>query len=132
MSVRSRQRGFRVGLAVGAALLLAAGVVVPSAGAVVGRQVRGFDGSTIKVAGMGNQAQLGSAQFGAQARIKRFNDTNEMKGITIDYTGFADDKNDPATALNEARRLVTQEQIFALVGDVSTYHPYDFLAQNKV
>jgi ABC-type branched-subunit amino acid transport system substrate-binding protein len=114
------------------AFVMLASVVVATQVGSAGAQVRGFDGSTIKVASMGNQAQLGSAQVGTEARIQRFNETDELEGIQIEYAGFADDKNDPATALNEARRLVTQEQVFALVGDVSSYHPYDFLAQNKV
>jgi ABC-type branched-subunit amino acid transport system substrate-binding protein len=103
-----------------------------SAGASTSTQVRGFDGSTIKVAGLGIEAQTGNSQYGAQARIERFNDTNELEGVKIEYVGYADDKADPATALSEARRLVTQEQVFAVVGDTSQYNPYDFFAQNKV
>jgi ABC-type branched-subunit amino acid transport system substrate-binding protein len=95
-------------------------------------QVRGFDGETVKVAGLGIKQQLPKAEEGAQARIKRFNDTNEIKGIQIEYSELADDKQDPATALSEARRLVTQEQVFAIVGDVSANNPGEFFTQQKV
>ena len=45
---------------------------------------------------------------------------------------FADDNNDPATALAETRRLVTQEGIDAIVPDVSLATPSDFLAQQQI
>jgi ABC-type branched-subunit amino acid transport system substrate-binding protein len=115
------------------ALALLSGVWAASgAGATARSQVRGFDGSTIKVAGIGIASQTGNSQYGAQARIKRFNDDNEIKGIKFEYAGYADDKADPATALSEARRLVTQEQVFAIVGDTSQHNPYEFFVQNKV
>lgn len=95
-------------------------------------QVRGFDGSTITVAGMGIKAQLPLAETGAQARIKRFNDDNEIKGVKIKYAEFVSDNQDPATSLSEARRLVTQVGIFALVGDISLSNPGEYLTQEKV
>ena len=67
-----------------------------------------------------------------EARFKRFNDTNEIKGVKIKYAEFADDKQDPATALNEARRLVTQDQVFAIVGDVSQFNPVEYFTQQHV
>jgi ABC-type branched-subunit amino acid transport system substrate-binding protein len=101
-----------------------------SAGAA--RSVRGFDGTTINVAALGIVAQFPGVPLGVQARIKRFNDTNEIKGVKIKFAEFADDKMDPATALSEARRLVTQDQVFAIVGDVSQYNPVDYFAQQHV
>jgi branched-chain amino acid transport system substrate-binding protein len=94
--------------------------------------VRGFDGTTIKVASIGIKSQLPGVEVGAQARIKRFNDTNEVPGVKIEYLEFVDDKIDPATALSEARRLVTSENVFALVGDVSAVNPGDYFAQQEV
>ena len=111
------------------AVALAAGI--GSAGATRSA-VRGFDGSTITVAGLGLKSQLGGAETGAEARIKRFNDTNEIKGIKIKYTEFADDQRDPATTLSELRRLVTQDGVFAIVGDVSITNPADYYAQQHV
>ena len=82
-----------------------------------------LDGSTIKVAGSTNVANFPNAATGAKARFERFNDNNEIKGVEIEWTEFADDKEDAALALAEARRLVTQDGVFAIVGDVSPQNP---------
>ncbi|WP_214104212.1 ABC transporter substrate-binding protein [Acrocarpospora catenulata] len=94
--------------------------------------VRGFDGKTITVAGMGVKSQMPSAEWGAKARIERFNKDNELDGITIDYRAFVDDQANPATSLAEARRLVTSENIFAIVGNVSMTSPGRYYAQQEV
>jgi branched-chain amino acid transport system substrate-binding protein len=93
---------------------------------------RGFDGTTIKVAGIGSAANFAEADIGAQARFQRFNETDELEGIEIEYTEFADDRQDPAQATSEVRRLVTQEQVFALVPDLSAVNPGDYLNQQHV
>jgi len=126
------RRHFAAGLALAGLLAAAAApaAIVEQAGAA--HSVRGFDGTTIKVAGIGIQAQFGQDPIGAKARIKRFNDTNEIKGVKIDYVEFVDDKQDQATALSEARRLVTQDQVFAIVGDVSQFNPGDYFKQQHV
>lgn len=93
---------------------------------------RGFDGTTITVAGIGSANNFAEADVGAQARFKRANDTDELDGITIEYLEFADDKQDPATATSEARRLVTQEQVFALVPNLSAVNPGPYLSQQHV
>jgi ABC-type branched-subunit amino acid transport system substrate-binding protein len=97
-----------------------------------GGDVRGFDGTTIRVASIGIKSQLPGVEFGAQARIKRFNDTDEIPGVKIEYVEFVDDKLDPAIALSESRRLVTSENVFAIVGDVSANNPGDYFAQQGV
>jgi hypothetical protein len=112
------------------AILTAAFVTVGSAGA--SRSVRGFDGKTVTVAAFGIKQQLPGADLGSQARIERFNKDNEIKGIQINYQGMADDNNDPATAVSEARRLVTQVGVFAIVGDVSIHNPGAYFAQQHV
>jgi ABC-type branched-subunit amino acid transport system substrate-binding protein len=117
-------------LAMIVAVIVSGIAVAGTAGAA--RSVRGFDGSTITVAGFGIKSQLPTAESGAQARIKRFNDTNEIKGVKIKYAEFADDKQDTATALSEARRLVTQTQAFAIVGDVSQFNPKDYFTQQHM
>jgi hypothetical protein len=111
------------------AALVAAGTA-GTAGAT--GSVRGFDGSTVTVAAFGIKSQLPGADLGSQARIKRFNDTHEIKGIKIKYQGMADDNNDPATALSEARRLVAQVGVFAIIGDVSINNPGAYFAQQHV
>jgi branched-chain amino acid transport system substrate-binding protein len=93
---------------------------------------RGFDGTTIKVAGIGSAANFAEADVGAQARFQRFNESDELEGIEIEYTEFADDRQDPAQATSEVRRLVTQEQVFALVPDLSAVNPGDYLNQQHV
>jgi ABC-type branched-subunit amino acid transport system substrate-binding protein len=123
----------RAAIAVAAVIAVVGSVLLAgTAGATVKTQVRGFDGTTIKVGSLGYKATLATSQIGAEARIKRFNDDNEIKGVKLQYTGFEDDNSDPATALSSARKLVTQDQVFAIVGDTSTYNPKDFLAQQKV
>jgi ABC-type branched-subunit amino acid transport system substrate-binding protein len=123
----NRCRTVAVGIAV-----LALSVIAPAAGAATRRQVRGFDGTTIKVAGLGNLTQLPGSEVGARARVQRFNETDELKGVKVEMVAYADDKNDAATSLSEARRLVSQEQVFALVGNTSRVTPGDYLVQNKV
>jgi ABC-type branched-subunit amino acid transport system substrate-binding protein len=108
--------------------VVAALTVGASAGAT--RSVRGFDGSTITVASFGVAAQFANVPTGAQARIKRFNDDNEIKGVQIKWTEFADDKLSPDTALSEQRRLVTQTGVFAIVGDVSRLNGSYFQQQH--
>src|SRR5207245_5048046 len=119
--MRSSTHTHRLAAALVAALVLAASsvAVTSPAGARVTAQARGFDGTTITVGGLGNMATVGAAQVGAKARIERFNKTHEIKGVKIDYVGFEDDKGDPATALTQARKLVTQDRAFAIVGDSS-------------
>src|SRR5262245_53470086 len=65
----------------------------------------GFDGSTVTIAGYGIKQQLPGAEVGAKARVQQFNDTNEIKGVKIDFKEFADDGQSAATTLSEVRRL---------------------------
>ena len=129
-SVRNRRR-LVVGVAV-VALAACTSALVATSSAGAASSVRGFDGTTVTVAGLGIASQFGNDPIGAQARIKRFNDTNEIKGVKIKYAEFVDDKQDPATALSEARRLVTQDGVFAIVGDVSQFNPGDYFTQQQV
>jgi ABC-type branched-subunit amino acid transport system substrate-binding protein len=113
-----------------AVVVAVAAVGVPSASG--GSSVRGFDGKTLKTGGLGLASNFGGNDIGTKARFKRANDTNELKGITLEYVGFADDKADPATALSEARRLVTQEEVFAIVPDLSPVNPGEYLNAEHV
>jgi ABC-type branched-subunit amino acid transport system substrate-binding protein len=94
--------------------------------------VRGFDGTTIKVAGLGIKSQLPNTDIGAKARVGRFNNTNEIPGVKLDYVEFADDNQDRATALSEARRLVSQDKVLGIVGDVSSENPVAYFKQQHV
>lgn len=121
-------------LAVGLLLVVAlvGGVLFAGTAQAVKSAARGFDGTTVKIAGIGIGTNFGKADVGTQARVKRFNDDNEIKGVKISYVGFTDDKQEPATSLSEVRRLVTQEQVFALVPDLSSTNPGDYLKQQHV
>lgn len=94
--------------------------------------VRGFDGSTITVAGLGMTTQFPGADAGVRARVKRFNDTKEIPGITINYKEYANSGQDPATALSEARRVVSSDKAFAIVGDTSQNNPGPYFKQQQV
>ena len=107
-----------------AALLTPAGASAPAAVNI---------DKTINVAGIGlAKTYANDAPVGAQARLERANKNNEVKGYTFAYKGFADDNNDPNTALSEARRLVSQEGVVAIVPDVSIVPPTDYLAQSQI
>jgi branched-chain amino acid transport system substrate-binding protein len=129
---RSTRRTRAVIGAVVAAALVATTLAATVSGAGAAKQVRGFDGTTIKLAGIGIAAQFAEAGIAAEARVNKFNDTNEIKGIKLEWVEFADDKQDPATALSETRRLVTQEQVFALTADTSQFNAGDYLNQQHV
>ena len=114
-----------------AAVLALVGALIPAAASGQG-SVRGFDGSTIKVAGSAVKSNFAKSDVGAQARFKRFNDDQEIKGVKIDYVEYADSTQDPAVGLSETRRLVTQDQVFAIVPDLSAVNPGDYMNQQHV
>ena len=95
--------------------------------------VPGFDGKTIKVSGLVSASNFFDAPIGAEARFKAANDSNELgKGVTIEYGDTADDKFDVTTSIQEARRLVEQEGVFAIVPMVTATGPGDYMNQKKV
>jgi ABC-type branched-subunit amino acid transport system substrate-binding protein len=87
---------------------------------------------TITVAGLGDLSEFTGAAAGAEARFKRFNDTNEIPGIRIKFVGFDNDQESPATALSDARQLVNQDHVFAIVPDLSAVDPGSYLAAAKI
>jgi len=130
MTARKR-RGIGVVAAAAVAGLVAAMVTPAVGGASAPRAVS--IGKTITVGGIGYAKTFGNdAPVGAQARLQRANETNEVKGYTFEFKGMADDNNDPNTALSEARRLVSQEGAVAIVPDVSVVPPTDYLAQSQI
>jgi ABC-type branched-subunit amino acid transport system substrate-binding protein len=130
---RTRKKRRTAVLVAATAAALATALLTPAAsGAAPSAAVTATDG-TIKVAGMGNASSFGDGAVGAAARFERANEDKEVKGYTVEYAdALADDKTDPAIALTEARRLVTQEQIFALVPDLSVVTPGDYLTQQQI
>lgn len=130
MSRLKMTRVSRVGVVVIVVTTISSALLATSASGA--RSARGFDGTTVKTAGLGPASDFGDADIGTRARYKRANDTNEVKGVKFQYTEFADDKQDPATATSEVRRLVTQEQVFAIVPDLSALNPGPYLNQQHV
>jgi ABC-type branched-subunit amino acid transport system substrate-binding protein len=126
----SRTRSISRVAALSAALTLAA-AVIPATASGQG-SVRGFDGTTIKIAGIAVKSNFAKSDIGAQARFKRFNDTDELKGVKIDYVEYADTTQDPAVGLSEVRRLVTQVGVFAIVPDLSAVNPGDYMNQQHL
>ena len=101
-----------------------------------GRRCRGRFGAWVRR----HHAEGGRLREPAELRQRRdwraaadqaFQRPNEIKGVKLSWTEFADDKQDPATALSEERRLVTQEGVFAIVGDVSNING-SYLQQQHV
>jgi branched-chain amino acid transport system substrate-binding protein len=131
MKLSRKKTGIGVLIVAVVAGLVAAMVTPVASGAASPRVVTATNG-TITVAGLGYAQNFGDAGVGAAARFQRANQDKEVKGYTFDYKEFADDKNDPATALSETRRLVTQDNIFALVPNVSLATPGDYLTQQQI
>ncbi len=126
-----RKRGVGLVLVATVAALVAA-LLTPATGGASAPQAVAI-GKTINVGGIGlAKTYANDAPIGAQARLQRANDDNEVKGYTFAFKGFADDNNDPNTALSEARRLVSQEGVVAIVPDVSIVPPTDYLAQSQI
>jgi ABC-type branched-subunit amino acid transport system substrate-binding protein len=87
---------------------------------------------TITVAGLGYAKNFADAETGARARFDRANADKEVKGYTFDFKEFADDGNLPETALAESRRLVAQDGVDAIVPDLSTVTPNQYLTQQQI
>jgi hypothetical protein len=60
---------------------------MPATGSAAVGSARGFDGTTLKVAGFGNPQNFANAGLGAEARIQAFNDSNELKGVKLSGRG---------------------------------------------
>ena len=86
-------------VAVVAALVVA--LLTPTAGGASAPRARTTVDKTINVAAsVSATTYANDAPVGARPRLQRANETNEVKGYTFAYKGFADDNNDPATALS--------------------------------
>jgi ABC-type branched-subunit amino acid transport system substrate-binding protein len=121
--------------AIGVAVALAVGVTTAGTSGLAGAQssTRGVTGDSIKVAGMLSKQFFGDAEKGAAARFDRENAKGGVFGRTIDMGSAADDNFDPNTNIQEARRLVTQEKVFAIVPTANiVLASANFLEQQKV
>ena len=103
-----------LGVALAATLVCGASIV--GSASRVAAAARGFDGTTVTVGGLGLASNFQpGASNGAEARIKAFNDDNEIKGVKIEFDEFTDDKQEPGNCLERARRRLVPESVFAIV-----------------
>jgi ABC-type branched-subunit amino acid transport system substrate-binding protein len=117
---------------------MAATVLVTAFG---GASIAGASGSqngskpavkTVVVGGLGTASIFAAAGTGAQAYFNQVNKSGVLKGIKIKYIGFTDDGGSPASTLSAARKLVTQNHVFAVVPDMSQYNPGKYFASQHV
>ena len=117
MGGRRHRRRIVVAAVACVAAALFASFAVPASAQTGG--TRGVTDTEIKVGGMGSSTAFFSEDtvgLGAQARFARANKTGELPGKRkIVSVAWADDKFDPATSVNEERRLIEQEGVFAIV-----------------
>jgi len=125
------------GLGSGLAGLCALVLVAAASGAT--RTDPGVDATSVKIGGTvplsGVAAAYASVGRGADAYFKYWNDTHGgVNGRKIDYT-YLDDAYDPSKTVEQTRRLVQQEGVFAVVNSLGTEHSLavrPFLNQAKV
>src|SRR5919106_2126447 len=94
---------------------------------------RGVTDDTITVGGLGYAAFYQDSAVGAQARFDKANNGNEIPGgRKINFLGFRDDGSDQNKNLDEGRKLVQDDQVFAAVPVITPFlGASDFFAQNK-
>jgi ABC-type branched-subunit amino acid transport system substrate-binding protein len=97
------------------------------------RPTRGVTDTTITVGGLGYAAFYQDSAVGAQARFDKANNNNEIPGgRKINFLGFRDDGSDQSKNLDEGRKLVQEDQVFAVVPVITPFlGASDFFAQNK-
>lgn len=104
-----------------------------------GGDARGVTGDTIKVGGLstvqppGGQPPFPGLDEGARARIERANRDGELEH-KIEFVGIKDDAADQATNAKEARDLVLNEEVFAILPFVTQVAAGsgEFLNEEKV
>ncbi|MFI5046039.1 MAG: ABC transporter substrate-binding protein [Acidimicrobiia bacterium] len=119
-------------LAVSVVLALAGILAVAPARTGAATAVRGFDGKTIKIGGLGSFASYPDADVGTRARLARANADHEVRGVTFEVTGYRDDGSSASTASAAATALVDQDRVFAIVPDLSQFTPGDELTRRAV
>ncbi|KAB1141024.1 ABC transporter substrate-binding protein [Streptomyces luteolifulvus] len=107
-------------------------------GACKGQQTTGITDKTIKLGGIyplsGPASAYGTISKGVAAYFKYVNDKGGIDGRTVEFV-VRDDGYQPPKAVEEARRLVEREKVFAVfqtLGTPSTAAVWDYLNQQKV
>lgn len=85
-----------------------------------GGTTTGVTDTSVKVAGLGTIQSAGSVTYagveeGARALFERVNAEGGVHGRTIDFLGVRDERLDNAVGIEEARRLVERDEVFAVV-----------------
>lgn len=98
------------------------------------RTTRGVTDDTVKIGGIFFNVNFSGADVGAEARVKRANDEGGVNGRMIELVSVTHDNNDAGANLDEARRLVTQEEVFAITPMVTAAASgsVDFLLDENV
>jgi branched-chain amino acid transport system substrate-binding protein len=104
--------------AVAVAAVVAAFASTGAAGARVGSDARGVTSDSIKVAGL-TDGQQPEAADGAKVVFDAANDAGGVNGRKFDYQGGNSDKGDATQNQTIAKRLVQQDQVFAVVPTVT-------------
>jgi branched-chain amino acid transport system substrate-binding protein len=107
-------------------------------GACKGQQTTGITDKTIKLGGIyplsGPASAYGTISKGVAAYFKYVNDKGGIDGRKVQFS-VRDDGYQPPKAVEEARRLVEQEKVFAVfqtLGTPSTAAVWDYLNKQKV
>ncbi|MFI1976930.1 ABC transporter substrate-binding protein [Streptomyces wedmorensis] len=120
------------------ALLLVTACNSASSGGSTPSSVRGVTADAIKVGGIVSMTTASGyskkdTDLGARARYDRANAEGGVNGRKIQYLGAEDDGQDPARNLAAARKLVQQDEVFAVSPMSSvTFAGADFLDGQKV
>jgi branched-chain amino acid transport system substrate-binding protein len=96
---------------------------------------RGVTATSITVGGVGEIASYPGMAEGAQARLERANREGGVHGRTFEFLGVEDDGSDGQKDLEAVRRLVQQEEVFAVLPVASNYFlpaTSTFLSDNQV
>jgi ABC-type branched-subunit amino acid transport system substrate-binding protein len=79
------------------------------------KTTRGITDDSITIGGSVYAPYFGDAAIGVEARLKVANDAGGVHGRTIEFAGAEDNNNEPAKDLDIIRRLVEQEEVFAVL-----------------
>ncbi len=98
------------------------------------RTTRGVTDTAVKIGGIYFNVNFSGADVGAEARVKRANDEGGVNGRMIELVSVTHDNNEAGANLEEARRLVTQEEVFAIAPMVTAAASgsVDFLIDENV
>lgn len=103
-----------------------------------GESTRGVTAESVKVGGLLVKTSsfgmsFASTEIGAKARFDRANAEGGVHGRKIEFVGAQDDTADPAKDIAAARKLVQQEEVFAVVPvNTFTFAGAKFLQQQTV